>query len=907
MPAAPAASAAHVPASSARWKGVFVGVLVLVATLLCSAVLHFRAMAALKHEVQDKLLRTARTLAAEIDGDAHRVFIHRDQQSTAAYELALQPLRRALYWREEGREVRNDYRFIYTCVLVGDEVRFVLDPTPPDLRTTEGVSEKSYIMQPYPDASEMLLATLHTGRPHADSQPYTDQWGTFVSGYAPFFDSSGALVGALGVDWRAETYAARLAGIRQAWYLQIILCLASGFISGVGTGVAMVRRERAEAARRHAVEEAERTRRRWRIMVETLPKPAAHLEGDELWVNDALARLLGHPHDALATPAAWFERLFGPLAAEARAAHETARAEGYGRSREMVVRHADGRALRLDFIAHAYAPGEVWLVEDVTERREYEARLVQAREAAEAAAQAKGAFLATVSHEIRTPMNGVIGMTHLLLDSPLDARQQEMVETIRASGETLVVLINDILDYSKIESGGMELESAPFELRAAIDDCLQLFAGRAAEKGLHLVADLHPACPAAIRGDTNRFRQILSNLVSNAVKFTPSGEVVVRVAPDPAPAENASPLAPGTPVTLRIDVRDTGIGIPSDRADRLFKSFSQVDSSMARRYGGTGLGLAIARRLAELMGGSLTLAATSAAGSTFRFTLATEAVAANHTDVHAPRPALRELPVLLVEPHPATAAVIAASLRRWGLDCTTVADATQALRHLADFGPFRLLIADLQLPGIDGLTLCRRLADLPAQRRPRAILLTPLLREEIAAEARALGVHQLLQKPVRPASLLTAIETLFEAHSSAPFVPAPPPPPPHPLRILVAEDNPVNRLVIRRLLERHGYEPEFVADGQAALDAVQATPFDLVFMDVQMPVMNGYEATRRIRALPESVRQPWIIALTANALEGDRETALAHGMDDYLAKPLRPAELERALRALPVPPPRTGA
>jgi len=896
--------------SSAHWKGTFVGILVLLATILCSAVLHFRAMEALKHEVQDKLLRTAKSIAAEVDGDLHRTFTTRAQEDSPDYDRALIPLRRALYWREADKKVRNDYRFVYTCILVGDEVRFILDATPPGLTVKGGVDEKSHIMQPYEDASPRLLATLRTGEPQADSEPYTDEWGTFVSGYAPFFDSQGKLVGAVGVDWHAQTYAARLAGIRQAWYLQIVLCLASGFLSGVGTGIAMVRRERAETARRHAVEETERNRRRWRIMVETLPKPAAHLENGELWINDPLARVLGYSRSYLATPSEWFSRLFGAQGATARAHYEADRAAGFKTSRELHVRHADGHLRWVEVTSHAYDPGEVWIIEDITERREYHAHLVAAREAAEAAANAKGAFLANVSHEIRTPMNGVIGMTHLLLDSPLPPHQHEMVETIRSSGETLVVLINDILDYSKIESGQIELESAPFQLRAAVEDCVHLFAGRAAEKGIQLLADLHPSCPATIRGDTNRFRQILCNLVNNAVKFTARGEIVITIVPLSLPAialadpsyKTPTTFAVGQPIELQIDVRDTGIGIPADRTDRLFKSFSQVDSTMARRYGGTGLGLAIARRLAELMRGSLVLAQTSPAGSTFRFTFSTVVEPSLLPDLFAPRPALIGLPILLVQPHAPTASVIQSCLLRWGMECITVTDAAQALRHLQDFGPFRLLLTDIQLPDTDGLTLCRQIADLPASRRPIILLLTPVVREDLTNEARSLRVAQLIAKPLRPANLLSAIESALGTHTVAPFAPAPAPATPsRPLRILVAEDNAVNQLVARRLLERLGYAPVLVGDGRAALEAVEAGPFDLVFMDVQMPVMNGYEATRRIRALPATVRQPWIIAFTANALEGDRESALAHGMDDYLAKPLRLPDLERALRNLPNP------
>lgn len=374
---------------SARWKATFVGVLVLVATIVCSAVLHLRAMKALQHEVQDKLLRVALATAAGVDGDLHRTFKDKTQEASPEYERALVPLERALNWQIEGKQTRNDYSFIYTCVLQDDgTAAFVLDPTPSEIGA-DGVDAKSHIMQPYRAASAGLLETLRTGRPHADKEPYKDQWGTFVSGYAPFYDSAGKIAGAVGVDWRAETYAERLAGIRRAWYLQIVLCLASGFLSGVGTGVAMVRRERAEAARRHAIEEARRNRERWRIMVETLPKPAAHFQEGEVWINDPLVRTLGWTREELAGHDVIFERLFGEEANAAQVQMAEDRALGFKNSREMKVRHRDGRTRWVEFTAHAYDPGEVWLIEDITERKEHQAKLIAARDAAEAEARAK--------------------------------------------------------------------------------------------------------------------------------------------------------------------------------------------------------------------------------------------------------------------------------------------------------------------------------------------------------------------------------------------------------------------------------------------------------------------------------------------------------------------------------------
>ena len=880
----------------AHWKATFVGVLVLVATIVCSAVLHVRAMQALQNEVQDKLKRVALTIASEMDGDLHRKFTDPKQESSPEYERALEPLNRALNWKIEGAWKRNDYRFVYTCLLREDgSIVFVLDPTPSNIGK-DGLDEKSHIFQPYPDASESLRQTLKTGQPYADKEPYTDEWGTFVSGYAPFYDSTGKIAGAVGVDWRAETYAERLAGIRNAWYLQIVLCLISGFLSGLGTGVAMVRRERAEAARRHAIEEARRNRERWRIMVETLPRPAAHLQEGQLWVNAPLVRALGWANEELATEEAFFQRLCGAQAGEARAKIEADRAAGFATSRALQVQHHDGRVRWIEFTAHAYAPGEVWLIEDITDRHEYQAALIAAREAAEAAANAKGAFLATVSHEIRTPMNGVIGMANLMLESSLDDRQREMAEVIRNSGEALVVVINDILDFSKIESGAMELESAAFDLRACVEDCLQLFAGLAAQKGLHLNYQMPPECPAMIRGDSTRLRQILCNLIGNAVKFTERGEIEVRL----TPADRITPKV-GDEFSLAIDVRDTGIGIPANRLDRLFKSFSQVDASTTRKYGGTGLGLVIARRLAELMGGTITVTSEPGHGSTFHVTFTTLAEPTPPTSLLAPQDSLRGVRVLLVEPHAPTATFIETYLRQWGMDCASVPEAQQALRQVRDFSGCQLVVSAMEMPCMDGIELARIISTARAG-APKVLLLSSFLREDIVAEARAAGVAKVLTKPLRPAVLLQAISQTLGSQAAAEAAPKPPAAVlAHelPLRILVAEDNPVNQLVARRTFERHGYEIALVEDGEKAVAAARHTTYDVIFMDVHMPTMNGLEATRRIRSFPPTVGRPWIVALTATSLEADIENCRRDGMDDYLPKPMRFADLERALRKVP--------
>ncbi len=887
-------SFSEVPVSlSARSKGAFVGLLVLAATIVCSAVLHFRAMNALQKEVQDKLMRTAMAIAARMDGDLHRTFTDRSQEAGADYEKAMTPLRDALYWRQDGKPLRTDYRYIYTCILKDGEVYFVLDPTPPGRIRPDGIEEKSHIMQPYANASEGLLGTLRTGRPTADRHPYVDQWGTFISGYAPFYDSEGKQAGAVGVDWKAETYAARLDGIHRAWYLQVVICLAAGLLSGVGTALALARRERAEAVWQQAVEETRRNRERWRIMVETLPKPAAHLQDGELWINEPLEKCLGYARGELTSVDQWFTRLRGKDAAEARALYEADRAGGFVRSREIQACTADGTLKHFEVAAHAYGPGEVWLLDDITEEKAYKTRLIAAREEAEAAVRSKGVFLATVSHEIRTPMNGVIGMTNLLIETSLAPHQREMVETIRSSGEALVVVINDILDYSKLESGGMELEAEPFDVRSCVEDCLDLFAGLAAGKGLVLVGAVSPGLPAAIRGDCARLRQVLCNLIGNAIKFTERGEVEVRVS-----AEEGASATPGA-LTLHVAVRDTGIGIPAERMDRLFRSFSQADSSTARKYGGTGLGLAISRRLVELMRGSISVESTPGRGSMFSFTFPTTVEPAMAGSPQPPS-ALAGKRVLLVETHAGWAEATASTLRRIGVVCTVAPDTGRAWAALRSKTSWDLLLVDLQMPG-GGLDWWRQVRAEVAS-PPPALGLSTILSEDVRGETRAAGMARLLQKPVRTAVLWQAATEAIVPERSPSRVPSAAfdgkLADRRPLRILVVEDNPVNRLVTVRLLERFGYRADVVEDGYEAVRMVRDRPYDVVFMDLQMPGLNGYETTRRIGELLPEGRRPWIVALTANAMNDDREHCLRLGMDDYVSKPIRLVDFERALRAV---------
>ena len=631
-------------------------------------------------------------------------------------------------------------------------------------------------------------------------------------------------------------------------------------------------------------------------------------EGSYLSVNPALARMIGYdsPDELMSGVTHIGRQLYvqpGRRAEFAALIQEKNAVNDF----ESEIYRRDGSTVWISERCHGVRDGDGKLLyyegtaEDITARREAEQAIKNARDAAVESTRLKSEFLANMSHEIRTPMNGIIGMTDLLLDSDLAPKQRDFTQTISASADSLLTIINDILDFSKIEAGMLAFEEIDFHLPTVVESSVEMLAARASAKKIEVASLVYHGVPEGLRGDPGRLRQVLTNLIGNAVKFTESGEVVVRANCQEQTATHA---------VIRFTVTDTGIGIEPEALSRLFQAFVQADGSTTRRFGGTGLGLAICRQLVQRMGGEVGVTSQPGKGSTFWFTARFARQAANSAALVPRKAHLRGVSVLIVDDHETNRSILHHLFTSWSMQVQQAVNGAEALalmRAAAARGKiFDLAVLDMHMPGMNGLELARAIKSDPALMAVRLVMLTSVGRHDEPEALRENGVDGYLVKPVKQAPLFECLSTVLSVDSETRGIRAglvaldrPRAVPAvlggRKLDILVAEDNAVNQKVAIYQLQKLGFQPDVVENGKVALAALARKRYDVVFMDCQMPELDGYAATRELRRIEGGSRHTWVIAMTANSLEGDREKCLAAGMDDYVSKPVKPADLTGVL------------
>ncbi len=823
--------------------GMLAAFVLLSASACVATVLYLLGSNAVTQEVQQGLIRSAKAAATRVDPRVHLTLESPDAHESPEYEQAVAKLR-------EIRDSDAEIAYIYTCILIGDQVHFVLDAAEPGDSDEDGIDDKSYPLEHYPEASPELLRALASGLASADSRPYRDRWGTFMSAYAPVFDANGDVACVVGVDLTVEDFVGRLAGIRTAWYIGLALAMAIALLAGVATfiGFGRIARAEAEAARSFEIISAQK---------EVLEMVARNAPLDEVLESIALIAAEHLPGST------WHI-----YPSETAPGHEGAwlRAPVWDRSGAVVgwvVTTGEGVPPDMNLLGHLEAI-VVQLSAIAIDRAHSDKELSTARDEALNASRLKSAFLATMSHEIRTPMNGIIGMSEILLSTSLDERQLECLNTIRESADLLVGMINDILDHSKLEANAIRIEEMEFDLNELVEGATSLLAPAAHQKGLELVCEVPVDVNRLLLGDPLRLRQVLLNLLGNAIKFTESGEIWVETRLEETAIGGA---------TLELSVHDTGIGIPVDRLVSVFDSFSQADASTTRRFGGTGLGLTISKQLIECMGGTLEVQSSVGEGTSFFARVPVHWGTAN-ADATKDAFGTSGLCAAVIWKNAQGRSIVRKYLSAMGV---VVSDAASVAAYIERYGclPIEaLVIADGEV-----IAEFQESYDISAR---KIVALLPLSSDRSVVDHLNARV---VWKPVRFDDLRQAISsfapTLADRAHQVPadlgF---------EELHVLVADDNRTNRRVAGHMLERLGHTVEFAENGEEAVELAATGRFDLVFMDIEMPVMDGLEAMRRIRASGIGPALP-IYAMTAHDQAVTRELNGGVGFDGAFIKPVR--------------------